>query len=295
MVATAAPARTLILDRLNEVSDLRPFPAAATRLVSACQSAETSSKHLAEIIQCDAALATRLLRLANSSMYGCSSQIRTIDHAVVVLGYRAVRNLALSVAGATVFAHGTEAQNEQERLWEHSLGCAAVARLLARHVPGMLPDEAFLAGIFHDVGKLVFYDLACDEYTALTEQMAYEPNSAAVVTEVAHEMQAFGATHTQLGQSCGENWGLTDEINHAIGFHHDPEDTPEYFELVALTHAADCLSKAWQIGTQEEFLDTESMSMADILGELGINEATVTHVRTEAENAFAELLQTCVL
>ncbi|NOX53230.1 MAG: HDOD domain-containing protein [Planctomycetes bacterium] len=254
MTQTAAPICTAIAENLTSLPELRPFPAVAARVVAACQDPETSSKDLVQILRCDPAIAARLLSVANSSMYGCSGRIRTIEHAVVVLGFRSVAHLALSVAGATIFSQGETASRERAALWSHSLGVATVGWLLAEHVAGLLPDEAFLAGVFHDVGKLFYYDLAHPLYTELVGRVR-PPSGLSPAGLIGEEQLVFGITHPEVGQECGEAWGLTDEISIAIGYHHTPEESPDYFELAAVTGAADVLAWAWQVGGSTEATD----------------------------------------
>ena len=290
MPPTVEPACSAILDNLPTLPDLRPFPAVATRVVAACQDPSTSSKDLVRIIRCDPAIAARLLSVANSSMYGCSGRIRTVDHAVVVLGFRSVAQLALTAAGAALFAQGTAAARERAALWNHSLGVATVARLVAGHVPGLLAEEAFLAGIFHDVGKLFFYDLAHEQYAAVHQRVesSQESTGASIVAE---ELNVFGITHPEVGQQCGEAWGLTDEINLAIGYHHEPDEVPDYYELVAVIRAADLLAYAWQIGSSCRAVDIGGARA--LLEELDVSEDVLEQVRAAAPEAFAEIRQAC--
>ncbi len=152
---------------LAERPEVRPFPAAVTQLLAACQDANTKAETFVKIIECDPALAVRLLRMANSPLYGVANGVRGIGHAVSILGMRQLKNLALSVAGKAMFSEGSKAAEERQNLWNHSLGCAAVARVLAKSVPTVSPEVAFLAGMFHDVGKLFLYDVVADEYAEM--------------------------------------------------------------------------------------------------------------------------------
>jgi len=293
--AAVAPVCTAIVENLQRLPELRPFPAVAARVVAVCQDPSTSSKDLVEILRCDPAIAARLLGVANSSMYGCSGRIRTVEHAVVVLGFRAVAHLALSVAGATVFAQGKTAAKERGALWSHSLGVATVARLLAERVPGILPDEAFLAGIFHDVGKLFYHDLAHPVYLELLGRIR-PPSGLSRSGLVAEEQQVFGISHPELGRECGEAWGLTDEISIAIGYHHCPDAAPDYPDLTAVTGAADVLAWEWQIGSQgepSEALTAELEEAAAVLQGFGIDQDGLEQVRAAAPEAFTEIRRAC--
>ncbi|MFT5524711.1 MAG: HD-like signal output (HDOD) protein [Pirellulaceae bacterium] len=270
-----------ILDCLDDLPELRPFPTAASRLLSACDDPGTDSKILAEIIQRDPGFAAKILQVANSSLYGCSGKIRTIDQAVVMLGFRSVKDIAISMAGAAVFANGNTASVEREQLWHHSLGCATVARKLATCIPGILPDEAFLAGIFHDVGKLIFFDLVSNEYAPLVAQ-----HSRGDLLDA--EFNTFGITHEELGIECGEDWGLSQAVNCSIGFHHSIDDAPDFGDLVALTSLADAQARRWGLGQQ---------SAADLdqnLCKLGVDlveESSFSFSEQQLEKIHAECIE----
>ncbi len=280
-----------VVEQLDHVHELRPFPAVAARLVAACRDPSTSSRDVVEIVQCDPAMASRLLSVANSSMYGYSGRIRTVQHAVVVLGFRAVAHLALSVAARAVFGGGEAAKRERARLWNHSLAVASLARLLAPAVPEVLPDEAFLAGVFHDVGKLVFYDLVPEQYAEFSERHW----SAEVVRPeevVRHERSVFGVAHTELGRRCGEGWGLTAEINTVAAGHHGSEDgRPD--TLARLTELADQLAHAWGVGGEPK--GTTEGRAAELANALGLDDSTLESVREKAPEAFDEVRQLCSL
>lgn len=280
------PAAQSLLDRLEELPEIRPFPTVATRLMAACQDPNSTSKTIAEVIQCDAGLALRLLRIANSPMYGFANKIRSVDHAVVVLGFRCVRDLGLSMAGAEMFAQGDAAAEQRMALWQHSLGCATVARLLAEHVPDVSPNEAFLGGIFHDVGKLVLYDLTPDEYIELADALT-------AVSLIEQEQQTFGLTHEEIGVRYSEDWRLPPIITHAIGYHHAPESAPQDQLFVSLIHVADLLARIWQIGSPEECVVEREDVPTDTL--LNLDSAQIDAVLERAPMEFEEIARACTV
>jgi putative nucleotidyltransferase with HDIG domain len=229
------------LAAVSEMSELRPFPTSATRLIETSNDPDSSPRDMAVIIRNDPALSVNLLRAANSSMYGFAGEIRTVDHAVVVLGIRSVRNLAVALAATAVFSQGSNAAEARSRLWGHSLGCATLARVMATRTKLVPADEAFLAGIVHDVGKLIFYDLVPEQYLKVTDE-------ATTRTILEREGNEFGATHQEIGLMCAEQWGLPEEINQAICFHHNPADADISPDLVALVGLSNGLAAAWGIG-----------------------------------------------
>jgi len=224
--------------------ELRPFPAAASQLMTACNDTNATVREVTEIIKSDPGLSTRLLQLANSPMYGFSVEIRSIDHATVVLGMRALRDLAVSTAVGDVFDAGDAATTKiRQDLWQYSLAVGCVARLLAADVEDVVPDEAFLGGVIHDVGKLFILDHDSVGYIQLLS--GYD------LTELpAAEIETYGLAHTEVGQRCAQFWGLPDEIIDVIRFHHDPEEADFGGALVDVVFAANYLVTVWFAGAE---------------------------------------------
>ena len=186
---------------VRSVEKLKPLPVMASRLLAACNDDDASPRDVANILSTDASYAHQLLKLANSPAYGLKGSIRTIDRAVVVLGFRQVKSMALSLSAGELFNGADSEVAAREALWAHSLACASIAKRLAALTTEIVPEEAFLAGIFHDVGKLVFYDVAPAEYEHLVSQHDGRVTAKA-------EFQHFGSSHTEVGELCCETWGF---------------------------------------------------------------------------------------
>jgi putative nucleotidyltransferase with HDIG domain len=247
-------------DSLNDIIELRPFPAAASQLMVACEKKDVAAREITSIIKHDPGLSIKLLQIANSPLYGFAGEIRSVDHATVVLGMRALRDLAISTAVGGVFGTGEHTTAiARKQLWMHSLACGSIARTLAKTIGMQSPDEAFLGGIVHDVGKLFFYDFQPETYSKL------DSNSQSSNC-VAAEVDAFGIAHTQVGHKCGQNWGLPDEINDLICFHHEPEAADFGGDLIDTVSAANRLCHLW-IASNE---DTTAAS-SDILNAIKLD------------------------
>jgi putative nucleotidyltransferase with HDIG domain len=269
--------------QLDALPQLKAFPAVATQVLTACEDDQTSAKDLVEIIRCDPTLSVQLLRLANSSAYGFTGRIKSVEHAAIVLGFRNVKTLVVSVAAAGIFAEGETAVMERKLLWQHSLACATVAKLLAADLPEVGADEAFIAGIVHDVGRLVFLDLASNCYH-------YSPQGAESRPTTADERRDFGIDHGSVGSRCGEEWGLPDEINEAIHQHHSPEHAELGGELISVIYAANQLAKSWGLGTPAVGGDEQLDEWLED-GPLSLTPDRVDELRRAAPAEFAELAE----
>ena len=270
----------LIQSELKKAWSIQPFPRVVSQLLSALNDPNANSKRLAKIIEADAALSTRLLRMATGPLYGFSNVIRSIDHATTILGIGPLRNLALTYAGSSVFSIGAAAE-QREALWNHSLGCATVARLLSKFVSTVEPDEAFLASIFHDVGKLFLHDVVPDEYARMVET-----SWGSKLTEQEHD--EFGLTHEEIGSKLSTAWQLPEELVVVVGYHHRPEQAIAHKELTAVVHVADGLARAGGIGSPVEPGD----HVLEIASEyLCVDKGAAESIQEQAMGLFEETKQ----
>jgi putative nucleotidyltransferase with HDIG domain len=223
--------------------DLRPLPSVTMQISNECRRAEVDTRALARLVEGDPAFAIKVLSVVNSSLYGFTREITTIDQALVVLGRTAIAQLALSIAAQQVYNSGDPVAAEARmQLFRHSLGVAAVASSLIQHESLELDTgTAFLTGILHDIGKLVLLDVAPQTYLTLLENPEPEFESVEL------ERQLFRTDHSELGAMFGDAWGLTHSISHAIAHHHslEQDSLPLLTKTIGL---ADQLARHWGIG-----------------------------------------------
>lgn len=237
---TAAEAVEIALANEHEI---RPFPDSINRLIEAMKRPDSNAQTLADIIELDIAFSTRILRVVNSPMFGMANEIRSVRQATAILGQKALKNLALSYAGSQIISGDGTAKAERAALWEHSLGCATVARTLCDVVPGINPDDAFLAGVFHDIGKLLFLEVIPHEYGSLD---ALATGGRELQEQ---ETELCGCLHTQAGLKLTVSWPLPDSVKAAVHYHHDPEQDFEDSGLTQLIHVANGLTRLVGIGS----------------------------------------------
>ena len=230
----------------ENLKDMPALPVVVAKILQAAASPEASARSLEALIALDAGLTARILRLANSAYYGRSRRIATLAEAVLVLGFNTVRNLTLSASMLDFLAPRGAAQVFDWRAyWEHCTAVAACARLLARHrgLPGTVAEEAFVAGLLHDIGKL-FLGKYCPDLLAevvLTAETFQVPMEEA-------EWRLMGTNHALLGQEIAEKWNFPASLAGAIGAHHQPEAWRDDPTLTYLVHAANVLTQWAGIG-----------------------------------------------
>ena len=231
----------LPVDRFASLEGLPPFPGIAMQIMTECEKPDSSAKHVIPLIECDPAIGIKVLELANSPLYGSSRPITTIAHSVVLLGFQAVSNLAISVAVSGAFEEGdSKHSNLRNDIFRQSIACATTSRVIAKTLNTSGCDEAFFSGIVHDIGKLVLLKTVPDLYLEVLANIPFG-NSTFL------EDEFIGITHTQLGETCGKKWRLPATINFAIANHHNPLDDSQN-ELVNTLILANYMIGKWGIG-----------------------------------------------
>lgn len=203
---------------IRRLERLPALPEVIDKIVDQAKDPESSAHDLAILIEKDEGLAGRLLRLVNSPFYGLSGKVSTVQSAVTLLGFRTVRSLALSVSVFQSFKWANpERASRFLRYWQHSLATATAARLIAAQKQWRNPEEAFTAGLMHDLGKLIILQKDPEPF----EEACREARNRGVdLTEV--EEQQFGLSHPQLGHMVAERWRFPAPLADAIRYHHDP-------------------------------------------------------------------------
>ncbi len=225
---------------VRRVNELPPLPQALTEILQAVHRNDLSANRSIALIERDQVLAARTLRLANSAFYGVPGRVASIGDAVRMLGLRTVSGvLAASVLDSSFRV--TDCPGfEFDVYWRHSIGTALAARALAGLVE-IDPDEAFIAGLMHDIGQLVlaaFLPVPAARAIALARQTN--------VTSVTAEMTTLGIAHPQIGAMVAEQWRFPCAIARSIGCHHEPEGAPAggRISLSGLVHVADAVAHA---------------------------------------------------
>lgn len=213
--------RAEVLARRN----LPTIPAVLSRIITLVEGETTNARHLVDVIERDQALTGKILRLANSAFFGQSRRVATIPRAILLLGFSTVRNLALGVKVWDTLAGGI-AKQRLEDLWVHSVSVALATKLLSARLCDGDPDEAFTAGLLHDVGRLVIAARFKDGYWTAIERDATTP-----VDEI--ERSSFGVDHAEVGSWLFEAWNLPPGIVEAVRRHHDAELKPGVPGLLA--------------------------------------------------------------
>jgi putative nucleotidyltransferase with HDIG domain len=226
--------------------ELKPMPAVALKVTQACKDDNFKLTDLAKLVESDAVFASKMLSFVNSAVYCHMREISTIHQSLVVLGRKNIVQMAMSIAAGKVFMSVGEAADLKKSIFEHSLACGAVASALAKQkIFEVDAGAAFLAGILHDVGKLVMVDLAPEAYSQCVVQEQPE------VSSVVKERELFGTDHASLGILFGETWELAPTMQSAIAHHHDELSSDESDSMTGVIQLANQLAATWGLGQAE--------------------------------------------
>jgi putative nucleotidyltransferase with HDIG domain len=199
-------------DLITEVTQLPVQPGAAMRLLWMLEDPRTSASDLGRLIESDPALSTQVIRLSNTAFYGLSGKVSSAWRAVTVLGLATVRAIATTAAFDLFSEKGRSVPDE---FWEHSVTTAAAAAAIARRV-GVQPNDAFSAGLLHDLGTALVFRRAPRRYDTMMERRVSDPDTPLVDIE----LEEFGATHAQVGAAALGVMRFPAEMVEAIATHH---------------------------------------------------------------------------
>lgn len=222
---------------VNRLKHLPALPTVVAELLASFGNDEVDIGLLAQQISHDQGLTARLLRVANSSFYGLQSRISTINEAVVVLGFRAVRSMVLAVGVSGVFRPDHCPGFDPQAYIRHCVGVGLVARALAQ-VTGRNPELAFTGGILHDIGELVLATCFPEQYA---EALAYRKQHDCPLVEA--ERDIIGLDHGAVGGLLADTWRFPTSLRSAVAEHHSPS-TATADSLADLIHLADGIAHA---------------------------------------------------
>ncbi len=240
---------------------LPTIPTVLARILQLADAETVSGKELIAVIEHDQALTGKMLRLANSAFFGQSRRVATIPRAIVLLGFSTVRNLALGVKVWDTLGAGI-ARNRLDELWMHAVAVGVSTKALTAKLRAGDPDEAFTAGVLHDVGRLILAMKFREEYW----RIAGSASEAEAVDR--KEAMGLGVDHAEVGGWVLEAWSLPPTIVEAVRSHHASDARPGVPGLLAV---ADRLVAWTDLATG--VMQEEATALLDRNREHGVNPA----------------------
>ena len=230
---------------IRRVEDLPTLPRIVLKITELVNNPKSSARDLAGVITDDQVLTARLLKFVNSSFYGFPQKISTATDAIVLLGFDAIRNLLLTTSMFDLFSNkNKENELKREKMWDHSLGCAVAAKVIGNYMRYDNPEELFVSGLLHDIGKIVEMLFLPDDFAGVVS-MVENKN----ILMLAAEDHVLGYTHADVGRLLAERWNLPSNLVTVIACHHQPGLAGRFLQEAAIVHLADILCRAMNIGS----------------------------------------------
>ena len=229
---------------INRIDDLPTLPRTVLRITELVNDPKSSAKDLARVITDDQILTARLLKLVNSSFYGLPQRVSTVTGAIVLIGFDAIRNLLLTTSVFDLFAaRNKKKQQKQEKYWDHSLGCAVGAKVIGNYLRHDNIEELFVAGLLHDIGKIVEMMFQPDEFSKVVAVIKRKN-----ILMVEAEDKILGYSHAEIGKLLAEKWNLPVKLVQIIAHHHQPNLAGSFALEAAVVHLADIFCRALNMG-----------------------------------------------
>lgn len=227
-----------IWETLEEIKDLPTLPSVYFKVDKLLKDKQASIENVARIIEIDPAMSSSILRLINSAFYGLHTKSNSISHAVMILGFNAVKNAIVSVAILDTLSIKDRYQNFNiADFWRHSVSVAVMGKQLAERSCLAAPDDAFMAGLLHDTGKIIMIKYFKEDFGKVWQTMQ---NTKCSFYDAEQEVASID--HVQIGAYLARKWQLPEHIIEAIASHHYYMTSSQSTGLVECIMLANALS-----------------------------------------------------
>ncbi len=270
---------------LSSIKDLPPMPQVAQKAREVVSDPDSNFKDLAKVIETDPAIASKLLKIANSAYYGSVGTVASVQQASVLLGVKTLQELLTIACAAGLLSGELEGYDlESGEMWKHSLAVAAASRIIAQKDHPALAEDAFSAGLIHDAGKLILSPYVNERKDVFL--MLMEPED---VSFLSAEGKILGFDHAEIVSDVCEKWQIPKHISTAIRYHHCPERSNRN-GLAYILHVADAVAMQSGIGGGVDGMlyeiDAASLDFLNI--DVGFTEGMMEQVVDYVEKTTSE-------
>ncbi|MBX7135629.1 MAG: HDOD domain-containing protein [Fimbriimonadaceae bacterium] len=225
--------------RIQRSENLPVMSQVVSKVLKLVESPNASPREMEKVVESDAAITAKILKVANSPFYGGAS-VPTVGRAISVLGMNAIKSLVVGIAYQQMISGGQQQSAQlfnKFEFWQHSLAVATGARLIGKIKVPMKAEELYVAGMMHDVGMLImdrFMPVEFDNAIRRAQDTG-EPIYLA-------EEEVYGFDHATVGALLGDKWNLSPLIRRAIEFHHQPDNDGDYFDTTSIVTCCNVLA-----------------------------------------------------
>lgn len=274
-----------ILTLVNSTIDLPTMPEVLLKLNEIMAKPDTSAAEVAKVVSADPAVSANILRIVNSAYYGLQVRVSSVSLAISVMGFNMTKKVALKAAVFSSFGKSREKIQhfDPSAFWKHAVYTGVAARTMSQNSKqfgDMHPEDAYIAGLLHDIGKIIMMEKSTPQYLAMLRKSAQSGRS-----ESEGELEDFGYTHADVGSVLAIKWSLPEDLAIAIRYHHAPARDPFHRSLSSLIHLADQL--AWRAQMPSTLGTTIGPLDHGVYDELGISPEQVEELLPQIHDDFA--------
>lgn len=291
MSTTVEQRDRVVASAIREISHIATLPEVTVKIIELVENPSSSAQELHEVISQDPALCSRILKVVNSSFYGLPGQIGSINRAIVLLGLNAVKNIAIAASLAKLYRGGELCPSFAARdVWQHSGAVAVATKMLTDTLKIGMPDEAFLAGLMHDIGVMVELQFDRAKLIEVIEQLGVDRNGVPGNNMLEVEDQVFGANHQDFGAGLCAKWKFPASFGMVARFHHAPMNAPSDSRVLpCIVYLADRLVGRLPKAYRHDLVDLEIDKA--VLETLRISSEQLAKIEERLEAEIAEAAQ----
>ena len=276
---------TNILGLVNGTIELPTMPEVLVKLNEVVARPDSSAADVAKVIATDPAVATNILRIVNSAYYGLQVRVSSVSLAVSVMGFNMAKKVALKAAVFSTFGKRREKIQhfDPSAFWRHVVFTGIAARAIAGRASAfadMHAEDAYIAGLLHDIGKIILIEKCAPRYLAVLRKAVQTGRP-----EIELEREELGFTHADVGSVLAVKWSLPEDLAIAIRYHHAPAKDPFQRSLSSLIHLADHL--AWTGGVPSTVGTPMVLCDEVVFGQVGLTRADIDAMRPAILEDFA--------
>ncbi len=274
-----------LINKVKESIEKMPTLSPLThKIIQIANDKSSSAQDLTDVIQLDPVLTAKVIKMVNSAYFGMPQKVKSLKQAIVMLGINTVKNVALSSSFAGNVKIEEKTKLTGSDFWQHSLGVAVASKLIAKElgVDALYLEEYFIAGLIHDIGKVLINNFFSEEMNQIVELSSQKKAS---ITDV--EKQVLRLTHEEIGIAIGKKWNFEAPLLYAVGKHHNPALSGSAAIFSMIVCVADTFVKILQIGFSGNYKIDPILD--DVWTALNLNEervfAALSPINEEVEKA----------
>jgi len=239
--------KTTPYELVSGVVRLVSLPEVCIRVNEMLEDPRVNASDIGKVIAQDTGLTARLLKIVNSAFYGFPSRIETVSRAVTVIGLRELRGLVLAASAVEAFSKIPNDVLNMVKFWRHSVYCGVVAQLLAERCHVLHSERLFVAGLLHDIGKLILSHRLPEDMREVGSRLQVDARPDYEI-----EREIFGFDHADVGGELLKVWQMPKTLSEAVLHHHRPEQADEAIMDVCLVHIANGMTMLAEQGEEME-------------------------------------------